>query len=247
MNDTALDAANIDNLTRLWRAMGSRDALPPAGLQASTRWPHRYWFDWHADTDRLQGLEQALRQIPPQGIVPVWQAGRDRARRLEQQLIDGGFNLAFEQTAMVLDLADHGDVHAAALTVATVQRRATIETWTHIASEAFGYAIDTEVIQRIAGVAGIELLLGYCDTLPAATALLYHTGEITGVHQVGVARAFQGRGVASALMQHIIERSIARQGRYLTLQASAEGEPLYRKLQFRPQFRIRNYQRPDGY
>jgi ribosomal protein S18 acetylase RimI-like enzyme len=64
-----------------------------------------------------------------------------------------------------------------------------------------------------------------------------------GVHLVGVIADFRGRGIARALMQYIINLSIALDGKYLMLQASAAGESLYRELGFMKQFTIKNYQR----
>ncbi|HTF97185.1 MAG TPA: GNAT family N-acetyltransferase [Cellvibrio sp.] len=65
----------------------------------------------------------------------------------------------------------------------------------------------------------------------------------SGLTLIGVRENFRGQGIAKNIMQQVIQVSIAMGGKYLTLQASAAGEPLYRNLGFTPQFLIRNYRK----
>lgn len=47
--------------------------------------------------------------------------------------------------------------------------------------------------------------------------------------------------IARALMRLLLGRGVERGAAYVTLQASVEGEPLYRSMNFDAQFRICNY------
>lgn len=238
MDDRALDKANIDNLTALWRAMGSR---ADSGLHASAGWPHRWWFDWGEEPAAPAG--GLLVQLPPAAMVPVW-AADERNSPLEQALVRSGFTVCLEQRAMHLKLDDWTGGAPAQLRLTRVTSLSQTESWTRVCSHAFGYRIDVAPIRRIASDSAARLLLARVDGRLAATALLYKTGEVIGVHQLGVLPEYRGRGVAGALLRNILADCRQWRGRYVTLQSSAAGEGLYRKLGFAPRFNIRTYRRP---
>lgn len=242
MNFTGIDKANIENLTSLWRRMGVRPRSPGTGerLNVSTSWPHRHWFDQGAEDLTAIAIDDFIGRLGQDSVVPVWgDLGRGQLQ-IEPAMIAAGYAVSFEQTAMYLDLETQAET-SRGMELQRVTSRAEIEVWTDIASEAFAYEIDASVIERLGTEPAVQLLLGYCDGQPAATAMLYKTSEVIGVHQVGVAQAFQGRGIGHALMLRVIELGRLWRGRYITLQASAAGEGLYRRLGFHVQFTIRNY------
>jgi GNAT superfamily N-acetyltransferase len=240
-----INKANIDNLTGLWKTMGVRSNVSHAvrELNASTSWPNRYWFDWGTDTGQIATISEMLAGFPQRSITPVWDGPDQCVSLLEQTMIEHRFTVLFEQTAMYLDLVPHSASQWPAGNVARIHTPRDIETWTNIASESFGYDIDISVIHSVADDPDIQLLLAYCEGRAVATAMLYKTADVVGVHQVGVAEKYQGRGIAHSLMRQVIGTCIAWQGKYITLQASVAGEALYKRLGFRPQFSIRNYQR----
>lgn len=241
MNAQALNKANIDNLTRLWKNYGHRAVS--AGVYASLSWPHRCWVDWDADTRLRPGCDEFFATLPAHSTIPIWEDAWGDAQRLEQTLAECGFATAFEQTAMYLPL--HGQAVAAqsCVVIERIQAPGDIQTWARICGLAFGYEIDVSVIFNIADNPNIRLYLAYCDGQAAATAMLYKTADIVGIHQVGVAPGQQGKGLAQSLMRYVIHVAAAWRGRYITLQASAAGERLYHRLGFKRQFIIRNYQR----
>lgn len=241
MDDKALDKANIDNLTALWRAMGTRAASGVPGLHASAGWPDRCWFDWGEEPAAPAG--DLLAHLPPTAMVPVW-AADERNSPLEQALVRDGFAVCLEQRAMHLNLDGWTGTSPAPLQLARVTSLSQVESWTGACSRAFGYRIDVAPIRRIARDPAVRLLQARVDGRLAATALLYKTGGVIGVHQLGVLPEYRGRGVAGALMRNILAACREWQGRFVTLQSSVAGEGLYRKLGFVPRFNIRSYRRP---
>ncbi|MGR7921871.1 GNAT family N-acetyltransferase [Zobellella denitrificans] len=235
MNDMQLDKVNIDNLTALWRAMGSEPA-GMAGLQASRGWPHRFWFDWGHQPE-LEGHE--LARLPPRAMVPVWTAGS----ALERALTSQGFGLVLEQRAMHLRLAGEGSRPEGGLRLSRVLTPAQAECWAALCGRAFGYEVAAATVRRLLGAGGACLLLASREGGPVATALLFHTGEVTGIHQVGVVPEHRGQGIAHELMLQLMALAREQGARYLTLQASAAGEGLYRRLGFAPRFSISSYRR----
>jgi GNAT superfamily N-acetyltransferase len=242
-----LDQFNIDNLTSLWRKMGVENNPTAAldGLSVSQTWPNRFWFDWNASQNQIAAIDKLLPQLPARALVPVWMGAGEKSAQLERNLLDNGFSISFQQLAMYLDLQTAQREQVPALDITKVQTPQDLEAWTATASAAFGYWIDITAIENLVTDTDVTLLLVKQDGAPVATALVYKTGAIIGVHLVGVPQAYRGRGLARVLMQYVINLSIDLDGDFLMLQASAAGEPLYRQLGFVPQFVIKNYHRPD--
>lgn len=244
MDNNTLDKANIDNLTALWRTMGAAPVAGAAGSgwHANTHWPHRYWCDWGREPT-LNG--QALpARLPSRAMVPVWAAGEDNSP-FEQALIARGLGVCLEQRAMHLSLSEWVAEPRDELRIRPVTGAGLVAGWTRLGSRAFGYDIDERVIRRIAGDPGVRLLLAEREGQAVATALLYKTGSVIGVHQVGVPPELQGQGIAYGLMLRLIAACRDWGGHHITLQASSAGEGLYRRLGFEPSFRIRSYRRPE--
>ena len=245
MNKQQLFQANLDNLTSLWQATTPATAITsPDGICSCASWPHRFWFPNNAPLPAAQALAAIIAQLPSRAMVPIWQAENVQGQGLSQALQAQGFAPVLEQTLMVLPantLSDTGPGDIApdlAITPATEP-----DAWAEVCGRAFGYAIDAEVISRLYGRRDTRLLEARWQGTLAGTAILHKTGNIVGIHQVGVAPGFQRRGIARALMLHCLSQGVAWRARFLTLQASAAGLPLYRQLGFVSQGQIRSYRR----
>ncbi len=261
-----LHQANLTNLTGLWKKYGAQqimgNTLPC--LYANTHWPHRCWFDWETLSDnniqktsqRYANNNTILDKVPESAIMPVWpmmSSTNDDEHTIqfeqpfiEKQLIAKKWLCEFEQVAMYLEVPKEQTVSLSAHTgfrMSPVRTSEQIKAWADIGSEAFSYHIDYSVIEPLIRDKDMQILLGFQDGQAVASALLYKTGETIGLHQVGVKRAFQGKGIARRFMQEIIATCVRWQGKYVVLQASEAGQPLYSSLGFRMQFHIRNYQK----
>ncbi|MFC6633678.1 GNAT family N-acetyltransferase [Microbulbifer taiwanensis] len=241
MDKRTLDKANIDNLTALWRAMGASAISGAPGMHACTGWPDRHWFDWECEPAAV--ADELPARLPPRAMVPVWAAG-DRESALQRALERNSFDTCLEQLAMYLPLGGWTGGPGNELHIETVTSPAQVESWTESCGLAFGYRIDVAAIERLAGHPAARLLLARKGNVPLGTALLFKTGPVIGVHQVGVLPEQRGQGIAGALMRDILVACREWRGEFVTLQASAAGEGLYRKLGFSPQFRIASYRRP---
>jgi GNAT superfamily N-acetyltransferase len=259
-----IDEANLSNLTKLWHKYGSQPvkATTLPLLQANTRWPHRCWIDWKAPPDNDIAQRQGdvndsrwMENIPESTVFPLWPTmsadnnlpgSKLGSQITEQLLLDKRWHFAFEQTAMYIALqgnARHLPQTRSGFKVKPVDTLEDIKVWTDIGSEAFAYQIDLAVIQQLVNLNDIQLLLGWESGQAIASGLLYKTGDIIGVHQVGVKQAFQGKGFAKHFMLDILDICAQWQGKYVVLQASQAGKPLYEKLGFKSQFLIRNFTR----
>ena len=261
-----IDEANLHNLTQLWHKYGSKPVnvarLPL--LQTNTQWPHRCWIDWRAQQDQgleqLQGLitdslwEENLPKSTVFSLLPgmsvsnanTMHASKYGQHNIEKMLIDNHWYCAFEQTAMYLPLHDetkHSPQTRPGFKVKPAVTLNDIKDWIDISSKAFGYSIDLSVIQPLVNDTDIQLLIGWENDQAIAGGLLYKTDDIIGVHQIGVKPAFQGKGFAKSFMLDVIAACEQWQGKYVVLQASQTGKPLYDSLEFKSQFLIKNFKR----
>ncbi|MGD9000000.1 MAG: GNAT family N-acetyltransferase [Granulosicoccaceae bacterium] len=245
MRARQLATANIDNLTRLWRAMGSHPCTLEgmAGFEISTGWPYRCWPATSVAVHAATG--HGMQQLHEQYFVPVWQIENTQVVCLHSMLTANGFQIVSGQTAMALALDSHSITTPHAPLLQRITSQQAIRTWTAVASRAFGYDIDPSVFMTIAVYPELSLYLACVDAQPAATVMLFKTGDVIGVHQLGVLPEFRGQGLARRLMHEVIALCKGMAARHITLQASSAAERLYTGLGFTRQFRIENYQYRD--
>jgi len=246
MEFNELDKVNLDNLTSLWKVMGVRSdsALSSSNhLNKSLSWPHRCWFDREINNPEISSIDNFVSDLENDCIIPIWDIEAEQSNRFEQLLIDEGFKISFKQSAMYLDIKEYKVIDLPYIDLKIVKSVRDIDDWTKVAIQSFEYEIDVSVIRKIANDPDVRLLIVKVDDQSVATAMIYKTGEVIGIHQVGVSRAFRGKGIAQKLMRLVIAQCIESPCKYITLQASTSGQSLYEKLGFRHQFIIRNYKR----
>jgi ribosomal protein S18 acetylase RimI-like enzyme len=245
MDTEKFKKANINNLTTLWKKMGAKAKITSTQVEyySAPSWPNRCWFDWDIDTDSIDDIEGVLATIKQDQIIPIWDKTGSKVGRLEHTLINNGFSVMLEQTAMVLNAKDFSAQDFSTSEIKLVNSAEDVETWVEVGSKAFGYQIDTQVINRLVSDEDIKLFIYYYENTPAGTALLCKTDKAIGVHQVGVSPEFQGKRIGSSLMKFLISVCKEWQGEFITLHASTAGKGLYERLRFKPQFMIRSYRR----
>lgn len=260
-----IDVANLNNLTGLWKKYGFyvlKDGIGSVML-INPRWPHRCWYESppFVDDQRDNPLQPInddapLTGIPQSAIIPVWSLVNSRPANLlpfqaehdflEKELIAQKWTCHFEQTAMFLELQDETAIVPsvnAGFRIRIVSSCEELALWVDVCEDAFDYDIEALVLEPLIGDKDIRMMLGDIDDQAVAAALLYKTGNTIGIHQVGVRKAFQGKGIASCLMNEVLVLCIQWGGKNAVLQASQAGLSLYRRLGFNSQFIIKNYRR----
>lgn len=244
MNSEQLEKSNIDNLTHLWELMGANKYEISAGnfMYASTHWPNRVWLDWgcHPKSRDIETMLSKIERGAQSIIIPAW---RKTDTLLISALYRNGYTVLFEQTAMAL--AIRGKIAYAKndleLKAVTTDKSAIL--WADIASLAFGYDIHAPIIQKIAGAPKLKLILAFLNNTPVGTGLLFENSGVVGIHMMGVAPAYRRRGIARKIMHNLIDICHTWDSAYVTLQASAMAEPLYKQLGFEKQFTVTNFER----
>ncbi len=91
----------------------------------------------------------------------------------------------------------------------------------------------------------MRLYVGYLDGTPAAAAELFLSrgGTVGGLHMISTRACFQRRGIGLAMTWHAAQEARSAGARHIVLQASAQGEPVYRRLGFASLGMLTEYQR----
>lgn len=244
MKNRHVARANIENLTRLWQQMGVKQQQQGYAhhLNITASWPYRCWAGVEMNRETLQTTMEVMKHLPKHYIAPVWMPDHISIENETKRFAEQGFELAFEQTAMYMDLQQTSPEIDTEIELVRIVSAWDIKKWTHVASRSFGYEIDEAVIARVSQHPEVKLLMAFVDGEPVATVLVFSEENVAGVHQMGVIPEYRGRGIAFKIMEYIIHYCQQMRNRYITLQASSVGEPLYIKIGFKRQFKIYNFQ-----
>mgnify|MGYP003386270024 CR=1 FL=1 len=264
MDRVELNKASIDNLCSFWKStgclkLGDTDHGTTQHLNISKTWPHRYWLDWDGISKHLPDLVAASEWAVSNGgvLTPAW--GGDEAIRVkfEQTLSELGYEFRFLQTQMYLDMTTYCPQRVSQSTPPIQVSRATLPEeiliFCAICGSAFAYDIDIESILASSENPDTHILVAYnSEGSPVATVILFQTGNIIGVHQVGVSPQHRRQGIAKEVMIQALAmgNSLLRDQQqadktehpgYMTLQAGEAAKGLYSTLGFKEQFVYKNF------
>jgi ribosomal protein S18 acetylase RimI-like enzyme len=240
---------NLSNLFGLWESVGEANGALESHrgfkkiYHQGSSWPNRIWLTGEEDEECTRaGLEEAAGHLTRKDEPILLVLTEEQAASSRDWLRQRGLSLLFSQTGMALELERASDAPAeGALQIVTVKTPDESSLWSKVASEAFGYRVGPDVVRNIVDLPEITLYLGYLPEEVAGTALLCTHHGVAGLHMAGTRPAYRRRGIARRMMHHLLDEARARGLDYAILQASAMGEPLYRKLGFLEQFFLHNY------
>lgn len=237
-----IQQANIDNLTDFWQtasrpfnAFHSTDDFDYCEISHS-EWPNRLWFNEPITLKSIEHAREQIQSLSSKITVPYW----DLNNKDEHILLEkNGFSLLFEQLAMYMPLKAPMAFEGP-LTIKRITEENEIEQWAAIYPDAFGYVIGKEILSKTSNI--IHYYLASYNDKPIGTAMLHYTGDIAGIHGVGVIPDMRKKGFAEQIMNYIVNEAIMNKAETAVLQASAMGKNIYTRLGFKDLFVIKNYQ-----
>jgi len=193
---------------------------------------------WFNQAITPTAVEQVLANIPA-GNTTLRLTGWDIDNKHWYQAIEAkGYPLISEQAGMSLPL-QQSFTNNNLLQYSEVSTAAEAAVWSDVFKQAFNYHVNKNIILQTQGV--LYFYLAYYQQQPVGTAVVNFTGDIAGIHSMGVIPNMRRKGFAEAIMQFVLNKSMAGNARYATLQASNMGKGLYLKMGFEEQFTIKSY------
>ncbi|NMH86566.1 GNAT family N-acetyltransferase [Flavivirga algicola] len=233
--------SNIENLTSLWQTVSQpfKAYFEEKGFEYSfvenSEWPNRLWFNKDIDEHLVSLVKNKVRSFSSNMIVPYCDIYKSDSFKLLEQ---NDFHLKFEQIGMTLKtnslFKGVGD-----LKLLKVTTKKEFELWSTLFKRSFGYFINPELLKMSYKL--VSYYIAYHQKEAVGTGILFNTGDVSGIHAVGIVPEQRRRGYAERTMKLLINEAITMNYKYVTLQASDMGKNLYLKLGFKEQFKIKNY------
>lgn len=158
-----------------------------------------------------------------------------------------GIKYSDAMPAMVFD-ADTTELRQPAiykdLQIMTVSTKAEQDDFRSVAGPAFDmpdYICDRIITEDYCLDTRHQLFVGYLAEQPVATSLLYVSEGVAGIYWVATEEACRGQGLGEALTYHACLEGLKCAERFCSLQASKMGEPVYRRMGFKPLYQYNKY------
>ncbi|TCN54545.1 GNAT family N-acetyltransferase [Flavobacterium circumlabens] len=240
MKNSNLIRDNIDNLTGLWKTVGTpfesyhkKENSEYCKIENSG-WPNKLWFRTDiSETDAETAIQ--IMQANSGLVLPYFDIHHSNSNEI---LEAKGLTVKTEQVAMALRL-EQKFKYETNLHFKRVTNEQDAKIWADLYPEAFGYEISKEILIR--NYNQVSFYLFSLENQPIGTCMLFQTGNNIGIHGVGVIPEMRRKGFAEAIMKFALNRSIDLKAEYALLQASAMGKDIYTRLGFADLFVIKNY------
>lgn len=241
MKNTDLIKDNIDNLTALWKTVAtpllSYHKIDPFQFSQikNSGWPNRLWFREDITEKNFPQIMEIMEKNPSL-VIPYWDIFGSNSKSFFEK---NGFNIRIQLVAMALKLGEKFTLQSN-LTFKRVLNEEDAKTWSDIYPLSFSYVISKETL--VHNYENVKFYLVHFEGKAIGTLTLFQTGDIMGIHGVGVIPEMRKRGFAEEIMKFAINEAIDADCKYAQLQASALGKGIYTRLGFEDLFTITNYQ-----
>ncbi len=236
MNKTEL---NIDNLTRLWKVAGKAFQGFDENLAYSlskiknSEWPNRVW----ANKPVSQGLIPKIK-LEMERISGLTFSNFNENNVKNSLIADDDFVLKSTQYGMSLPLGKKFKTRKN-MDFKQVKTKSDADLWGRAFYQAFNYNIGAETVLKTKRDI-LYFLVFYKEEL-VGTIVLFSTGQVAGIHSLGIIPSQRKNGFATEIMYSILNLAIDKNLTLATLQASEMAKEMYLKMGFTSDFLMENY------
>jgi GNAT superfamily N-acetyltransferase len=250
VSDQALITAIRANMCAFFRALGRSFPQGYFEDEKFARWHTPVAHPWFngvlssqlpqaSDTDFIKASIQYFRAKHASSFT-WWMEPLLKCSEWEPILASHGFGFSNDTPGMAMDLQTLAEFPRTVnnLEIRKVTDGRELRQWAHVFTAGYGLPAAWEPsIHAMEQGIGLDLpfrhFLGYWNGEPVATSLLFTGGGVAGIYNVATLPEARGQGIGAALTFRPLQE--AREMGYCigTLQSSAMGYSVYRKLGFR--------------
>ncbi len=239
---------NIKNMTSLWRNYGATLEQPiEAQIYTSDYWPNKLWVNAYNKSCGQDSLRKSIIRLLtkyPDHVLASWSNQFDDLVTSWTTENDSKIKYINSLIGMSLDCTNlmiHNNVESTTMVTAHLIDKQQAEFWCNLCSKGFGYNLDTRAILSAIAYSNNRLYWYSVDDRPVGTALTSMNKKIMGLHQISVLPEWRGKGIASAIVNHLLKSAKLAGAHRVILQASPMGLGLYKKLGFTEDFELKSY------
>ena len=111
--------------------------------------------------------------------------------------------------------------------------------WATTFGQAFGYDFGANTVLET--MLGVPYYLVYHGESLVGTVILYVTGQVAGIHALGIPPEKRKQGYATEIMYFTLNMALESGSDIATLQASEMAKNMYLKIGFTTDFLMQNY------
>lgn len=236
MNKTQL---NISNLHSLWKAVGmafggyAQHGKVYQSRIPDSEWPNKIWTTF-GGTDVAIGQIRSQMVIDPALVFSHFVPENDKGDAVEKQ----GFDHRSTQYGMSMELKNPFKV-SGTLTFKKVESTKDAVLWSSAFKQAFSYKISADTLELTQQ--NIPYFLAFDNDKLVGTIILYITGNVAGIHSLGIVPEMRKKGYAAEIMRQVLNRAMEHKAQVATLQASEMAKKMYLGMGFSTDFLMHNY------
>ncbi|WP_175445479.1 GNAT family N-acetyltransferase [Ulvibacter litoralis] len=232
---------NINNLISLWKLAGNsfqqyiQNEHFSYCIIPNSEWPNRIWFNKKMNNSILEKTVKIIKNSSAPLSLSNWSDFDNQYHHIFEKY---GFIKKSEQIGMSLKLqSKFEEFHRLNFIRVTNPKQAKI--WSDIFPQSFGYRISEEIINRTLN--DTQYYLIYKEQQAIGTVIAHETDDLIGIHGMGIMPLFRKQGFAKEAMIHILNKALRENKKMATLQSSAMGNRIYKKLGFTEDFIINTF------
>ncbi|HML05216.1 MAG TPA: GNAT family N-acetyltransferase [Methanobacterium sp.] len=203
-------------------------------------WQSRVFMGNFDETEASKNILKVISRLKELKIPVLWFISpMSKPKNLQNLLKEHGFTYQNKWKAMAIDLKTiQGKFNIPEnLEIKEVNSIKELKTWANVLVKSFEFPL-IESYKKYFINAGTKDLnfnyyLGFFSGKPVSTSILFKGKEATGIFYVGTIPEFRKKGIAQAMVNHLLNEAISGDYNISVLQASEMGYPLYKKIGFK--------------
>lgn len=221
----------LNNLYEFWTYIGEktnklvkkesyRSVLP-----ANSDWPRRVFSVSDRDDVLSEIIDLSRRKLLPDTITVS--KPNSLGNNTQFELLCGQTNMALDLKLIENRFESNEHIHR-------VKSKDDTLNFAKASSEAFGYVVDSEIVNQIIGDSSRVRIFYYMknNECLGCGIVFFDSGNNAGLHMIGTVPGGRGRGIGTQITERLISESKSNKCEYCVLNASPMGEKMYRKLGF---------------